>query len=69
MKTKDRPHYQAVSISKEFIRDIKEYVLKSNRYRSIADFTRQALREKMDGVRNIEDSEFSFCPFCGNKLR
>ena len=47
-KTKDRGRYQSISLSVDFIEEISDFVKKSNRYKSVADFAREALREKME---------------------
>jgi len=50
-KTKPRGKYQAVSLPKEFVEKVRKHILshkdKAN-YRSIAEFTKQAVIEKID---------------------
>ena len=64
---KPRGKYQAVSISKDFIKEVKKYVLENPRYRSIADFTKEAVREKMERLDNCPE-KIKFCPYCGKPL-
>ena len=45
---KEGTKYQSISLSVEFIDEIKKYVLKNPCYKSIADFARQAIREKLE---------------------
>lgn len=47
-KTKDRGKYQSISLSVDFIEEVKQHILKDNKYKSVADFTREAIREKID---------------------
>lgn len=47
-KTKPRGIYQSVSLPVNFIQKIKKQVMKDDRYKSIADYVKQAVREKMD---------------------
>jgi len=51
-KTKERGRYQSISLSVDFVDEITEFVKNSNRYKSVADFTREALREKIDREKN-----------------
>ena len=46
-KTKERGRYQSISLSVDFIEEIKQYIIKDRKYKSVADFTREALREKL----------------------
>lgn len=46
-KTKPRGRYQSISLSVPFLKEIKKYIMDDPKYRSVADFTREALREKM----------------------
>ena len=41
-------NYISLSIEKEFIDAIKKYIETKPTYRSVADFARQAMREKME---------------------
>ena len=43
-----RQNYISLSIEKEFIAAIKKYINDKPTYRSVADFARQAMREKME---------------------
>jgi len=45
---KPRVEYQAISLPKEFVKEVREYVLNHDKYRSVAEFTRDAVIEKMD---------------------
>jgi len=47
-KTKDRGRYQSISLPVDFIADIKKHILKTNRYQSIAEFTKFAILNQMD---------------------
>lgn len=51
-KTKDRPHYQSVSLPVPFIKMIKGFIKDKPEYRSIADFVKTAAIEKMTGYEN-----------------
>lgn len=53
--TKERGKYQGVSLPKDLVNEIKNFVIGNPKYRSIAEYTKQALREKMD--RDL-DKEF-----------
>jgi len=46
-KTKERGKYQSISLSVDFIEEIKKAILNNPNYKSVADYTRDALREKM----------------------
>jgi hypothetical protein len=46
-KTKERGRYQSISLSVDFIAEVKKHILKDAKYKSVADFTRDAIREKM----------------------
>lgn len=52
-KTKNRGRYQSISLSVDFIKEITTYVKNSTKYKSVADFTREALREKLDNERML----------------
>ena len=43
--------YQAVSIPKEYLDAIKEYC-KQNHYATVAEFVRDAIRDKLNGRKN-----------------
>ncbi len=45
--TKPRGKYQGVSLPKEFLREVQRIVLNDNRYKSIAAYIQEAIREKM----------------------
>ena len=47
-KTKDRGKYQSISLTVDFIAEVTTFVKKSNRYHSVAEFVREAIREKMN---------------------
>jgi Arc/MetJ-type ribon-helix-helix transcriptional regulator len=47
-KTKDRPPYQSVSLPVPFVKEIKDFIKDKPQYRSIADFVKDSIREKMD---------------------
>jgi len=46
-KIKPRVKHQGVSLPVPFIKEIKEHIKHRPAYRSIADYTREAIREKM----------------------
>ena len=46
--TKPKPKYQAVSLPIDIVKEVKKYVLNSEDYNSIAEFTKVAVREKMN---------------------
>lgn len=46
-QTKPRGKYQGVSLPEGLIREIKKHILKDERYKSIAEFIREACREKI----------------------
>jgi len=46
-KTKERGRYQSISLSVDFIKEVKKHIINNPKYRSIAEYTRDALREKM----------------------
>ena len=52
-KTKPRGKYQAVSLPSEFIKEVREHVLDSNRYRSIAEFIKIAAINQMDKDKSL----------------
>jgi len=45
---KGRPQYQGFSLPTPFVEEIKKHIGNDQRYRSITDFIRSAIREKMD---------------------
>lgn len=47
--------YQSISYDKPFIAAIKNYIKDRKQYRSVADFTREAIREKMESDAMRED--------------
>jgi len=49
-KTKPRGKYQGVSLSVDFVQEIKNHIMKDERYKSIAEFVRDACREKMEKI-------------------
>lgn len=46
--------YQSISFDKPFIAEIKKHIEGKDQYRSIADFAREAIREKMQRDKNAE---------------
>lgn len=46
-KTKERGRYQSISLSVDFIGEVKQHILKDGKYKSVADFAREAIREKL----------------------
>lgn len=44
---KPREKYQSVSLTTSFIDEIKKHIMEDPKYKSIADFVREAVREKM----------------------
>ena len=54
---KPRMKYQSISLTEEFIADIKDHIIDNRQYKSIADFTRAAIREKMKIDIEIRDME------------
>ena len=57
-KTKPRGKYQSISLSEGFISEIKNHIINDPKYKSIAEFTRTAIREKMNIERNLRMLEF-----------
>jgi Arc/MetJ-type ribon-helix-helix transcriptional regulator len=57
-KTKDRGRYQSISLPVDFIDEVKARVMKDGRYKSVADFAREAMREKLE----ILDSGETYSP-------
>jgi len=47
MRLKPKTKYQSISLAVPFIAEIKKHIMFNPRYRSIADFAREAIREKM----------------------
>lgn len=59
MRTSKKPApYQSISLSKQFIAEINKHIQNDPKYRSVADFTRQAIREKMDRDNKKGKKEF-----------
>ncbi len=56
-KTKDRPKYQSVSLAVPFVDNIKKYIFNKPEYRSVADFAREAIREKMQKPTNTHPKD------------
>ncbi|GAH73749.1 unnamed protein product [marine sediment metagenome] len=52
-KTKPRGKYQGISLPVPFVEEIKKYVLRDNKYKSIADFVRESCREKMERIDKL----------------
>jgi type I site-specific restriction endonuclease len=46
-KTKPRGKYQGVTLPSAFIKEIKEHIIQDNKYKSIAEFIRESVREKI----------------------
>ena len=46
-KTKTRGKYQGVSLPVPFIQEIKNHILKDDKYKSIAEFIKESVREKI----------------------
>jgi Arc/MetJ-type ribon-helix-helix transcriptional regulator len=42
--------YQGFTMRKEFINQIKEYIIKSGKYYNVSEFVREAVREKMERI-------------------
>lgn len=57
-KTKSRGKYQAISLPKEYVKTVRKHVKKSKFYRSIAEFTKIAVEEKIRGENIKLESEF-----------
>lgn len=55
VKTKPRPKYQAISLPKDFVEKVRAYVLKSDKYGSIAEFTKIAVKQQMEREKTIEE--------------
>ena len=47
-KTKPRGRYQSVSLPVPFVQEIKKHIVKDSKYKSIAEFVKAAVREKID---------------------
>lgn len=71
MNDKPRVRYQGISVPLELVNEIKEYIAKNRKYNSIADFTKEAVRDKLNNKigSGIRDIKFYYCPFCGEKIR
>lgn len=52
-RTKPKPKYQAVSLPKNFLKKVRQHVLSSDDYKSIAEFTHKALEEKIQNDETI----------------
>ena len=46
-KTKARGKYQSVSLSVDFVKEIKNHIIDNPKYKSIADYVRESVRERM----------------------
>lgn len=55
-KTKPRGKYQSVSLPVPFIQEIKDHIMKNDNYKSIAEYVKAAVREKM-GKRTLQEEE------------
>lgn len=64
---KPKAKYQGISLPKEFIDEIKEYVLKTGEYKSIAEFTKDAIREKMESHKTTRMDKLT--QFMGTKQK
>lgn len=61
-RSKPRVKYQGFALEVPLIQEIKDYINNDPRYRSVTDFARVAIREKLDKERyrkNIENSHTS----------
>lgn len=47
-KTKERGRYFSISIPIDFVNEVRDIVLSDPKYKSVAEYTKEALREKMD---------------------
>ena len=54
-RIKPTSKYQTVSFPEPFYNEIKEIVIKLERYRSIAEFVKEAVREKMNREKDKAD--------------
>ena len=52
-QTKPRGKYRTVSLPSDFISEVREHVLNSSRYRSIAEFIKIAAMNQMDKDRTL----------------
>lgn len=52
-KTKPRGRYQAVSLPSDFVNEVREHVLNSSRYRSMAEFIKIAAINQMDKDKTL----------------
>ncbi len=43
--TKDRPHYQSVSLPVPFVKKIKDHIKNKPEYRSIAEFVKESYKK------------------------
>ena len=53
---KPKAKYQGISFPEEFITEVKNFVVNNPKYKSVADFSREAIREKMERERKTEPS-------------
>ena len=42
-----------MAFKKEFVNEIKKYIIRSGRYTSISEFVREAVREKMEKIDEV----------------
>ena len=52
-QTKPRGKYQAVSLPSDFVKEVREHVLSSSRYRSMAEFIKIAAMNQIDRDREL----------------
>jgi len=56
-RKKPRVKYQGISFETPFIAEIKKHIMFNPKYRSIADFAREAIREKIARGENKDNIE------------
>ena len=49
-KSKPSVKYQGISMPIPFIEEIKKHIMNDPKYRSVADFAREGIREKMNNT-------------------
>ena len=58
-KSKPSVKYQGISMPIPFIAEIKKHIMFNPRYRSVADFAREAIREKMKEDQSLSMNVFN----------
>jgi len=56
-RSKPPVKYQGFALEIPLIEEIKEYIKKDDRYRSVTDFVRQVIRDKMNEPRVVKTDD------------